>query len=202
MGNLREETVETYDKSAKELAKYFAGIGARAEDIELGFRLAGNPSKARVVELGCGDGRDAKEIVERAGWYEGMDISEGLLHLARKYVPNASFVQADAVTYKFPENLDIIFAFASLLHLNKTETQSVLMRALKALNPGGIFFISLKYSPEYTEKIKEDRYGRRQFFFYNPELIEKLAGKEYETVFKDFQTMGHTEWFTIALKKL
>lgn len=63
----------------------------------------------------------------------------------------------------------------------------VLDRAYKALVPGGVFYISLKYMPTYTQKIKEDMYGRRLFYFYNPEHLKELASDTYETVFWIFK---------------
>ncbi len=55
--------------------------------------------------------------------------------------------------------------------------------------------------PTYTQKIKEDMYGRRLFYFYNPEHLKELASDTYETVFLDFQKIDSTEWFSIALTK-
>jgi predicted TPR repeat methyltransferase len=201
MENLRQDTINTYNFSARALAEYFRGIGPRVEDINLAFELADNPVDARVLEIGCGDGRDAHEIITRAGWYKGIDVSEGLLALARKKLPHADFEVADAVTFEYPEKLDIVFAFASLLHLDSNEVTSVLDKVHAALNPGGVFFISLKEKPGYTSEIKEDEYGRRLFFFYNAKIIQSLAGNKFQTVAHSRKTIGNTDWFEIALKK-
>lgn len=155
-----------------------------------------------MVEIGCGGGRDAKEIAERAEYYHGVDISGELINLARSHVPDTDFEVADAVTYKFPKNLDIVFAFASLLHLDKREVKAVLDNAHKSLKPGGVFYVSLKYMPAYTQKVKDDEYGRRLFYFYNPELIKKLAGSGYESVHEDVYHFGNTDWFKIALRSV
>jgi hypothetical protein len=61
--NWHERTLQTYNESAEELAEQFKGIGARTQDIERGLSLTGSGRNARVVEIGCGDGRDAEEIV-------------------------------------------------------------------------------------------------------------------------------------------
>ena len=73
----------------------------------------------------------------------------------------------------------------------------------KALEPGGIFFISLKLADEYKEVIKEDQFGTRLFYFYNPKDIKQLASDGYEVVNEGggFITVGNTEWFEIALRK-
>lgn len=201
MNNIASETIATYDESAEELAKYFQGIGSRVEDIKLGFKLVGNPEPARVVEIGCGDGRDAAEIVRRTVWYQGFDPSVGMLELAKKKVPKGSFVQAEATSYKYPDNLDIVFSFASLLHSPKEDIAETCGKVLAALRPGGVFYISLKEKDEYSMDIKEDRFGRRLFYFYNIQLIRKLAGSGFESVHEAQQIIGDTKWFTIALRK-
>lgn len=197
----RQITIDTYNNSAKDLADYFVGIGPRTADIDLAVELSENPQHPRVFEIGCGDGRDAEVIVSKAAWYEGMDPSSGLLDYARRRLPNATFTVGDITNYKWPRDLDVIFAFASLLHLSKDEVGLVFKDAYAALRPGGVFYISLKYMPEYTEIMKHDEFGDRQFFFYTPEVIKDLAGPEYEIVFEDHQKIGNTDWFSIAFKK-
>lgn len=200
MDNLRQQTIDTYNDSAKELAEYFRGIGPRVKYIDMAFELAGNPQSARCVEIGCGDGRDAKEIVKRAGWYLGFDISRELIKLAKAHVPEGEFEVADAATFEFPANLDIVFAFASVLHLNSNEVKNVLARVHASLKPGGVFYISLKYRPNYVQEVKEDQYGKRLFYFYNADIIAELAGKDYEVAKTWREVHGHTDWFEIALK--
>jgi len=198
---LRQQTVETYNASAKELSAYFRGIAARVDDIERGLKLAGNPKAPRVIEIGCGDGRDAKAIVERAASYVGFDISTELIKMARAYVPTAKFEVADAATFTYPPGQDVVFAFASLLHLDKTELKQVFQAVYDALRPGGIFYLSLKYASTYRENIKEDAYGRRLFYLYDEQTIKSLAGTNYQQVYKDRKSHGNTEWLEMAFKK-
>lgn len=200
--DLRQQTIDTYNKSAKELAEYFKGIGPRNEDIDRAFDLAGEPQSARVLEIGCGDGRDAKQIEKRAKWYLGFDISEELIKLAKDFVPTAKFEVGDANTFDYPKDLDVVFAFASLLHLDKDQMKSVLAKIHESLKPNGILYMSLKYSPHYVEKIKEDKYGVRQFFFYSSEVVKSLTGNLYKMVFEQQHTIKEQEWLEIALRKL
>lgn len=202
MKNYRQITVDTYNKAAPELAQYFQGIGSRTRDIDTAFNLRGKVVNSSVVEIGCGDGRDAKEIVTRTPNYLGFDISESMIKIANEYVPGGQFKVADAVSFSYPKNTDIVFAFASLLHLDKNEVRQVLDKVHQSLNKGGIFYISLKYMSEYSQGIKKDQYGERLFYFYNPSLIKELAGSKYEPVFENLQTIGKTDWFEVALKKI
>jgi SAM-dependent methyltransferase len=195
----QQKTTQVYDDSAEELAAYFSGIGSRVDDIERAISLAGTAD--RVVEIGCGDGRDASEIIKRVSWYEGFDPSKGLLDIARRHEPETSFVQADASSYAYPDNLDIVFAFASLLHVDRTELPSVFARVAQALRQGGIFYVSLKNRPEYAEEVKKDQYGERMFYYYNPHLIEELMGKDFTTVYVNEYSVGETDWFTMVLRR-
>lgn len=193
--------IETYNDSAEKLAEYFNGIGARTDDIELALKLAHRRNEARVLEIGCGDGRDAEEIVKRVEWYEGVDPSSGLLTIARQRLPDTSFIEADALSYDYPDNLDVIFAFASLLHVNKEDLTTVFDMGYEALLEGGIYYLSLKERPEYTEEVKTDDYGERMFYYYNVDLIKEVAGTGFQAVHESHQTIGNTDWFTLALKK-
>jgi SAM-dependent methyltransferase len=126
-------TISTYDKSAAELADYFAGIGSRVDLIEDALHMADAPDNARVVEVGCGDGRDAVDIVPRVGDYEGFDPSIKLIELAnQRELPKARFVKADALSYDYPQGLGVIFGFASYLHLNRDDFAVAAQKRLTA----------------------------------------------------------------------
>lgn len=199
--NWQIQTIKTYDDSAVALAQYFKGIGPRVSDIELGLKLANASKNARAIEIGCGDGRDAVEIKKRVAWYEGFDPSSGLLKIAQKNLPNTSFVAADALTYDYPSKVDVIYAFASLLHVNKHDLRKVFAKTASSLRGGGIFYISLKERSVYTEEIKDDEYGKRMFYYYNIDLIKTIAGEPFISVHEAHQKIGKTDWFTIALEK-
>ncbi|HVU75525.1 MAG TPA: class I SAM-dependent methyltransferase [Candidatus Paceibacterota bacterium] len=196
--NKKEQTIATYNATAGEMAKKFRGIGARVADIEKAFSFVG-AEDPQVLEIGCGDGRDAQEILKRTKRYLGIDISSAMVSEAKRYAPEGRFEVADVESYEFPSGLDVIFSFASLLHSDKDAVRSVLARAHEALNDNGIFYISLKHD-EYGEVTKTDEFGTRTYYMYSPELIEELAGDAYETAYKDEQELRGQRWFTIALR--
>lgn len=195
-------TIEAYDNSSEMFVSYFAGIGTRTEDINTAIRLTEqDPATITAVEIGCGDGRDAVEIAKQVGSYEGFDPSVNLLELARKKLPDTSFKIDDALSYEYPHNVDLYFAFASILHVNRTDLVTVFQKTGESLRAGGIFYISLKERSDYDEQLQEDQFGKRMFYYYNPGLIEELAGTVFKKVFEAHQIIGSTDWFTIALRK-
>lgn len=157
-----------------------------------------------ALELGCGDGRDAVEIANRVSLYRGLDYSKELINIARaRNLHNAIFEVADMRSLDFKQygSPDVIFAFASLLHLDKKQIKQLFINSASILNDGGLWYVSLKYSEAYTSDIKKDAYGTRLFYLYHPDEIKELAGERFKEVYRDFQDIGETKWFTIALKK-
>ncbi len=195
------QNTKVYNENAAELAAHFVGAGSRIADIERGLHLANKPTHAKVIEIGCGDGRDATEIVKRVAWYQGFDPSSGLLEIAKAKNPSAIFTLSDALSYEYPNNINVVYAFASLLHVDKDDMREVFKKVHKSLRKNGIFYISLKARDLYTAEIKNDQFGERMFFYYNPEIIKAIAGNKYLSIYEDYQVIGKTTWFTIALKK-
>lgn len=196
----KSETLATYNTSASQMADKFRNLGCRIDDIERGFSYLTkqNPS---VLEIGCGDGRDAKEILKHTENYLGIDISASMIAIASEYVPKARFEVSDIEEYPFPnKDIDIIFAFASLLHSDKESVKQILERAYHALSDKGIFYISLKYDT-YQEKTITDQFGTRTYFFYTPEDIKELAVGLYEVIFEESQEFQNQKWLMIVLQK-
>jgi SAM-dependent methyltransferase len=202
MNDLRKQTIQTFNKSAEQLTKYFQDTGPRVGDIELALALAGDPENPQVLEIGFGSGRDAEEILRRAGYYKGIDVSEAFVEHARQQLPEGQFELADAATYDYVGKYDVVYAFASLMYMSKDEVRRVLDKVHEALRPGGIFYISLRYGEKYKETIRNDRFGTRLHYLYNPQLIRELAGDNYAEVYGTSNSIANTPWFEIALKKV
>jgi SAM-dependent methyltransferase len=192
------QTIETYNKSAKQLADKFDSLGARTLDIEEVFALIKKPNP-KVLEIGCGNGRDAIEILRHTEDYLGVDISEELIRLAQQKIPHGKFVAADIESFKFPKNLDVIFSFASLIHVHREAFGSILKNARAALNPSGIFRISLKYNPEYREVTKEDEFGIRTYYYYSDEDIRDLA-KGFSIMKNAINNSRGQKWLEVLLQ--
>lgn len=133
----------------------------------------------RVLDIGCGAGRDAEQFIQKKYDYTGIDISEGMIEVAKKRVPEANFKVMDFYSFDFPnESFDGFWAAASFLHVPKNELQVVLAEAKRVLKKNGTGFISVKEKVSMDEGvITEDRYGgiKRYFAFYSSdELAEKL----------------------------
>jgi SAM-dependent methyltransferase len=124
-----------------------------------------------------------------------------MIAIARETDQDIDFEVADMLTAEFPPNQDIIFAFASILHLDKADLKVVLDKCFSSLNEGGVLYISTKHKPEYTAEWKEDKFGKRLFYFYSPQELIGLVDSNLQEVYRDTQRHGETDWFTQAFQK-
>jgi len=193
------QTINSYNVHAVEYIEESLRRGVRAKDIEWIFSKV-TRKNPKVVELGCGNGRDAKEILKYTHDYLGMDASEDLIKEARRYNPGVRFKVSKFNEFIFPKNVDIIIAFASLLHADMETFKAVLMNANRSLNDGGTFFISLQ-NGEYREVKREDNMGTRTFYLYTPENVESMLPGELVKEYADFQDLRGKRWFSLTLRK-
>ena len=102
------------------------------------------PQGAKILDFGCGSGRDTKYFLDRGCLVDAIDGSVELCRLASEYtgitVRNMLFQELNE-----KEKYDGIWACASILHLNKQEIQAVLRKMLAALKADGIIYTSFKY---------------------------------------------------------
>ncbi len=199
----RRFTAAAYDANAEILATRYQSLRpeGRIKDVDMAFEYLGNKENPLVVELGCGSGREVAAILEHTGRYVGIDISRKMIEIAQTVNPDGRFGVSDIAGYEFPVGgVDIVFAFASLLHLDHVEVKKILTKAQAAMNTGGIFYISLKHG-DYRREIKANEYGRRAFYYYLPEDIEAMAGNGFEVAELDEQIFENVPWFTVALRK-
>jgi ubiquinone/menaquinone biosynthesis C-methylase UbiE len=68
--------------------------------------LARLPPGARILDVCCGTGTVAQELVSRGFTVTGIDASEEMLRYAVKEVPKAEFLVADARDFAFPPMFD------------------------------------------------------------------------------------------------
>ena len=196
----KNQTVHTYNQSATSLAKKFDELGMRVGDIEETFALI-QKDNPFVLEIGCGNGRDAAEITKRTNNYLGIDISEKLIELAKQKVPHANFQVADIETFILPSDLDMVFAFASLIHASKEALARILTEVRIALNENGVVRLSMKYGDTYSETTKEDEFGIRTYYLYSQEDIEEAASG-FRIIKSELNDLRGQMWLEVILQKM
>jgi ubiquinone/menaquinone biosynthesis C-methylase UbiE len=136
------DAIAKYDKTAKTYAASLAPK-ADADQLERFFGML-KPGDS-VLDAGCAAGRDTKLIAEAGFLVAGVDLSEGLLKIARKTFPTLKFIQADIAHLPFDDkSFDGIWASAVLHHFPKSEMPQVAAEFARVLRGGGVLHIHTK----------------------------------------------------------
>ena len=120
---------------------------------------------ARVVDIGCGSGRDLLWLKKKGFDPVGVERSQGLADLARHH-SGCRVISGDFHCFDFSGmEADGILLAGALVHLEKTQVLPVLERILQGLKPEGILFFSVKQGEGCTA----DGFGRRFHLWHREE---------------------------------
>lgn len=101
------------------------------------------PQGARILEIGCGAGRDASRMAQRGFDIDATDGAAAMIKKAKERfgidARQMRFDQISAVS-----EYDAIWAHASLLHATRASLPGILQSILTALKPGGWHFANFK----------------------------------------------------------
>lgn len=102
------------------------------------------PDRGRVMDAGCGSGRDIKSFLEKGFLVSAFDASAEMVKRASIFsgveVRHAAFSDLnDEGEY------DGIWCCASLLHVREADFANSIARLCRALKPGGVIYLSFKY---------------------------------------------------------
>lgn len=197
--NPLQKTVSYYDRHADDWAKqkmgYEKGSYWRAEMARFEELL---PS-GKVLEIGSGTGKDAEELIHLGYEYLGTDASLGMLKIAKKRLPKASFCQMSVLNLEFPENsFDGFWTAATLLHIPREQIDNALREINKVVRNEGVGFVSMKQG--LTEG--EDPLTGRWFSYYSRDEFEKIL-KRNNFEIEDFKTkQGEKDFWLIFFVKV
>ena len=148
-----DKNVEYYNKNAD---SFFAGsVAADMSDVQSGF-LSYIPTGGKILDAGCGSGRDSRAFLDAGYNVVSFDASEEMCRRASEYIGKPVLnMRFEDVAYE--AEFDGIWACASLLHVPVEELPDVLKKMKRALKPGGIIYASFKYGDGTVFR------GERQF---------------------------------------
>ena len=106
---------------------------------------------ATVLDIGCGAGVPVSRSLAERFCVTGVDISDGMIELARKNVPAGKFIRADIMSVELaPATFDAATAFYSIFHIPRREHPALFRRVFDWLKPGGYLLCLLRRHGEET----------------------------------------------------
>ncbi|MFA8387302.1 MAG: class I SAM-dependent methyltransferase [Pelagibaca sp.] len=160
------ETIAVYDARASD----YAGLDpSPAPSDTLASFIAGLPTGARVLDLGCGPGTSARHMVRAGCVVDAVDASSAMIALASA-IEGVTAWQASFDDIMGSAIYDGVWANFSLLHAPRADLPRHLLAIHTALKPGGLFHIAVK---EGTGE-RRDSINRLYTYFTEAELTVLL----------------------------
>ena len=192
------KTIDYYNKHTEEFTASTFEV-----DMESLYKpfLAELQEGAKILDVGCGSGRDTLAFKNKGYQVDAIDYSEELVKKATQLtgipVRLQSFYEIDA-----DQAYDGIWACASLLHCERSRLVEVLQNMLRALKPHGVIYMSFKHGDLDREK------DGRHFTDLNEVQVKELLNqwddvsqlKQWITI--DQRPNRSEKWLNILLKKI
>jgi len=136
---------------------------------------------ARVLDVGCGAGRDMAWLESLGLSLTGLDYSLAMLVQARSRV-KGSLVWMDMRELGLTSGFfSAAWCSAALLHLGRDQAPRALSEIRRVLHPGGVFFLSVQHGEGEVWELSPYGPGERFFCRYTrKELLRVLRDTGYE----------------------
>ena len=129
--------------------------------------LENMPSTGKVLDAGCGSGRDTKFFLEKGFNVVAFDNSPNMVRHAAEFTGQEVLLMSFE-DIEFKDNFDGIWACASVLHVPENNISTVLSKFTDALKDSGMIYSSFKYGE--NEGIRNGRF----FADYTEERFDQL----------------------------
>jgi len=206
------ETITWYDQNAEQYTQACENMSLPDEIEKFVDSL---PKNAKVLDAGCGGGRDASLLKKRGVGVTGIDLSSGLIKVAKEKHPDIDFVEGNFLRLPFEDkSFDGIWNHASLLHLETVdEVKTALGEFERVLKNGGILYTKVKAQTgsDKTAVVRDSLSNHERFFQYftmaeiqtllNDSGFEIVNLDQYNEADKMPPGRSEVEWIVALSKK-
>jgi len=155
-----------------------------------------------ILDMGCGAGKPIDRFfIYRGHKVIGIDISKKQTNLAKKNVPQATYMVKDISNLQKEEyQVDAVVSFYTILHIPRETHQELFEKMNSFLPEGGLALVTMASSE--WEGI-EDFYGVKMYWSHygpekNREIIEKAG---FEVTLDEIDTSGGERHQVILARK-
>ncbi|MEF9954130.1 MAG: class I SAM-dependent methyltransferase [Clostridium sp.] len=193
-----DNTIDYYNKNAGRFIRHTVDVDFSSIQKLFQDKL---PVNARILDFGCGAGRDTKYFAEQGFQVDAMDGSETLCKSASEYTG----IEVKNMLFQDLEEVDVydgIWACSSILHLNKSELAGVFRKMYTAVKKHGIIYTSFKYGEFEGER--DGRYftDMTEWSFHKfMELFPELSIEELWVTEDVRPGRGDEKWLNLILRK-
>ena len=198
MSASRPDSAAWYDQHAGEYS-------SRTDHVDLTDHydrfLARIPPGGRLLDAGCGPGRDSLAFLARGYDVTAMDASITMVEVARRQLGQPVLhLRHEDIAYD--REFDGIWANATLLHVSHSDLPEVLARYRKALVPDGVMFASFKLGT--GEVITSERLFANQDAASFREVLAAVPGLTLIDIWSSFDRRPgreHEQWLNVLVQR-
>ncbi len=195
-----KDTLQVYEKYAKVYADY---TFPRLMQFQLNQFISMLPKNAKVLDVGCGSGRDSHYFNDYGLAVTAIDISENMLKEAKTRAPDATFKKMDMRKLTFPkESFDGIWVMATFSDIAKKEAPVALKEFAKVLSKSGVLYIAVKEGEGEKIEMKQQYGNIERFYAYytQKELESLLASAGFKMITSTVSDDEGQRWVEIFAK--
>lgn len=141
-----------YDEVAELYATHFPGTEPEAAVdlamLEHVLALAAELSGGRepeVLDAGCGTGRISRWLAERGVLVRGIDLSPGMVEVARRQQPDVDFRVGSITALPWANDaFDGVLLWYSTIHGDEADLATALAEAARVLRPSGLVLVAFQ----------------------------------------------------------
>ncbi len=177
------ETLEYYNTHPVDIAK-------RYEQVDGGLFLGEMPiwvvNRGKILDIGCGSGRDASFLLSEEYDVYGIDGSQEMLDEAVRLHPElkgrlTKRVLPDMLPYD-DDSFDAVISIAFMMHLDKKSIAELCKEIRRVLTPYGVFWLSIRLPSNTAEQEpkEQDVFDEWNRFFL------QLSADHWRTLIEQF----------------
>lgn len=138
-----------------------------------------------ALDVGCGEGVDARWLAEHGWSVTGVDISSVALERARTS-PHVQWIEADLHTWNPPAEFDLVTSH--FVHVKPEARREFFTKLARAVRRGGsLLFVSHHHSDHSRPALAE-------LNFTADELHEFLPGEEWQLTYSGMRLKNTVVW--------
>lgn len=152
---MTEKASKFYSKGAEKFAEKYSEGKIDPDYLEMIEDFAEKTETGKILDAGCGPGRDSKILTEKGFNVTGLDLSEEMIEIARQ--KKGEYHVMDVRDLEFEdEKFDGVLANQLIIFFNGEERKQAFKELERVLKPGGTIFLGLKKG---EKPFTRERYG-------------------------------------------
>lgn len=200
--SINADLVQSYDRMAhlRDFDRY--EDWKRQERRDFSTRLM-REGKSRILDLGCGTGRDSLWFAEKEFQVTCIDLSPQMVKACKKKGLQAR--QMDFLAPTFPEaSFEALFGLNALVHVTREELPEALKKLKGLLVDQGLFYLGQYGGSDFEGVLDKDNYRPKRFFSFpseatlRPLLEQAFTIEQWKTIPLEGRDYG---FYSIILRK-